>query len=112
MEESLRPGRTSPRTENVAKRMLLHFGRGAFPAYERADDRGMPEPGAPGIPGVTGHTPRPRGRPRTPRPDPGGRPLPAPAPRPKLPGSRWAAPRAARFAWARAEQRGRAPPLL
>ena len=48
----------------VAKRMLLHYQRGAFPAYEEADEGGMPQPCALGLPWVN--------------PDPWGRPLPEP----------------------------------
>ena len=40
----------------VAKRMLLHYQRGAFPAYEEADEGGMPQPCALGLPWVNPDT--------------------------------------------------------
>ena len=78
----------SPTNDDVAKRMLLHFDRGAYPAYERADEQGMPQPCVLGIPWVNDDTLRTLAKLRIPRTDPWGRPLPVPAPRTKIPGSR------------------------
>jgi hypothetical protein len=65
----------------VAKRMLLHFQGGGFPAYEQADEQGMPQPCALGVMWVNGDTQRTLAKLDIPRTDPWGRPLPAEAPR-------------------------------
>ncbi len=62
----------------MARRMLLHFQKGGFPAYEEADEQGMPQPCALGIPWVNPDTQRTLARLRIPRTDPWGRPLPEP----------------------------------
>ena len=62
----------------MAKRMLLHFQKGGFPAYEEADEQGMPQPCALGIPWVNLDTQRTLARLHIPRTDPWGRPLPEP----------------------------------
>jgi len=61
--------------EDVAKRMLLHFGERGFPAYEKADEQGMPQPCALGQPWVNPDTLRTLAKLRIPRTDPWGRPL-------------------------------------
>jgi hypothetical protein len=60
----------------VAKRMLLHYKRGGFPAYEKADEQGQPVPCALGQPWVNGDTLLTLKKLRIPRTDPWGRPLP------------------------------------
>jgi hypothetical protein len=65
--------------------MLLHFDRGAFPAYECADEGGMPQPCVLGIPWVNPDTLRTLAQLRIPRTDPWGRPLPD---KEEAPGSR------------------------
>jgi len=71
----------------VAKRMLLHYQRGAFPAFERADEEGMPQPCALGLPWVNLDTLRTLAKLNIPRTDPWGRPLPDPGKK-DAPGSR------------------------
>ena len=56
--------------------MLLHFQKGGFPAYERADEQGMPQPCALGQPWVNLDTARTLEKLHIPRTDPWGRPLP------------------------------------
>ncbi len=56
--------------------MLLHFRRGGWPAYEKADEQGMPQPCALGQPWVNADTQRTLARLHIPRTDPWGRPLP------------------------------------
>src|SRR5207249_12226984 len=65
-------------TTPVAKRMLLHFQKGGFPAYEEAIEQGMPQPCALGVPWVTPDMQRTLAKLRIPRTDPWGRPLPEP----------------------------------
>ena len=67
--------------EAVAKRMLLHFQKGGFPAYEEADEQGMPQPCALGVGWVNLDTQETLAKLHIPRTDPWGRPLPPPAPR-------------------------------
>jgi hypothetical protein len=74
--------------DDVAKRMLLHFDRGAYPAYERVDEQGMPQPCALGVPWVNPDTLRTLARLRIPRTDPWGRPLPEPERSEDVPGAR------------------------
>ena len=74
--------------KGVAKRMLLHYDWGRFPAYEKADEQGMPQPCALGVPWVNGDTQRTLAKVRIPRTDPWGRPLPEPAAEEEVPGSR------------------------
>jgi hypothetical protein len=74
--------------KGVAKRMLLHFQKGGFPAYECADEQGMPQPCALGIPWVNADTQRTLAKVRIPRTDPWGRPLPEPEAEEEVPGSR------------------------
>jgi hypothetical protein len=62
----------------VARRMLLHFQKGGFPSYECADEQGMPQPCALGIPWVNPDTQRTLAKLTIPRTDPWGRPLPEP----------------------------------
>ncbi len=64
--------------EGVATRMLLHFGKGGFPAYETVDEEGMPQPCALGIPWVNEDTQRTLAKLHIPPTDPWGRPLPEP----------------------------------
>jgi hypothetical protein len=56
--------------------MLVHFQKGGFPAYEEADEEGMPQPCALGIPWVNPDTQRTLAKLHIPRTDPWGRPLP------------------------------------
>ena len=72
--------RTSVRSGGVAKRMLLHFQKAGFPAYECADEQGMPQPCALGQPWVNQDTLRTLAKLRIPRTDPWGRPLPGEPP--------------------------------
>jgi hypothetical protein len=58
--------------------MLLHYRRGHYPAYERADEQGMPQPCALGQPWVNPDTQRTLAKLHIPRTDPWGRPLPGP----------------------------------
>ena len=74
--------------EGVAKRMLLDFQKEAFPAYEWADEQGMPQPCALGIPWVNADTQRTLAKVRIPRTDPWGRPLPEPEAEEEVPRSR------------------------
>ncbi|HZP41559.1 MAG TPA: hypothetical protein VFD84_08590 [Candidatus Binatia bacterium] len=60
----------------MAKRMLLHFQKGGFPAYEQAEEDGYPQPCALGVPWVNEDTQRTLARLRIPKTDPWGRPLP------------------------------------
>ena len=60
----------------VAKRMLLHYGRGHFPAYDRVDENGQPVPCALGQPWVNEDTQETLEKLRIPRTDPWGKPLP------------------------------------
>jgi hypothetical protein len=60
----------------VAKRMLLHYQRGGFPAYEQADEQGQPVPCALGQPWVNEDTQLTLKKLRIPRTDPWGHPLP------------------------------------
>ena len=60
----------------MAKRMLLHYQEGHFPAYEKADENGQPVPCALGHPWVNDDTQVTLARLRIPRTDPWGRPLP------------------------------------
>ena len=62
--------------KGVAKRMLLHFQKAGFPAYECADEQGMPQPCALGVAWVNEDTQRTLAKLRIPRTDPWGRPLP------------------------------------
>jgi hypothetical protein len=55
--------------------MLLHFGKGGFPAYEKADEQGMPQPCALGVPWVNDDTQRTLVKLDIPRTDPWGQPL-------------------------------------
>lgn len=66
------------RLRPVAKRMLLHYQKGGFPAYEKADEQGMPQPCALGQPWVNEDTQRTLAKLHIPRTDPWGRPLPGP----------------------------------
>ena len=84
----MRLGLRPARWEGVAKRMLLHFQKGGFPAYEKADEQGMPQPCALGIPWVNGDTQRTLARLHIPRTDPWGRPLPEPEDEAEVPRSR------------------------
>jgi hypothetical protein len=68
--------------------MLLHFDWGAYPAYEKADEQGMPQPCALGVPWVNHDTQRTLARLHIPRTDPWGRPLPEPLADEEVPGSR------------------------
>ena len=68
--------------------MLLHFGRGGYPAYECADEQGMPQPCALGQPWVNPDTLRTLAKLRIPRTDPWGRPLPESEADEEVPGSR------------------------
>jgi hypothetical protein len=74
-------------TTSVAKRMLLHFQKGGFPSYEKADEDGMPQPCALGIPWVNPDTQRTLARLKISRTDPWGRPLPEPEAKEEVPGS-------------------------
>lgn len=67
--------------------MLLHFDRGTFPAYECADEQGMPQPCALGVPWVNPDTLRTLAKLHIPRTDPWGRPLPEPDANEEVPGS-------------------------
>ena len=60
----------------MAKRRLLHFQKGWFPAYEKADEEGKPQPCALGVAWVNADTQRTLAKLRIPRTDPWGRPLP------------------------------------
>jgi hypothetical protein len=59
--------------------MLLDFQKGGFPAFDRVDENGVPQPCALGVPWVNGDTQRTLAKLRIPRTDPWGRPLPDPA---------------------------------
>ena len=60
--------------------MLLHYQKGGFPAFEKADEQGMPQPCALGIPWVNPDTQRTLAKLSIPRTDPWGKPLlPAPS---------------------------------
>ena len=56
--------------------MLLHFQKGWFPAYEKADEEGKPQPCALGVAWVNVDTQRALAKLRIPRTDPWGRPPP------------------------------------
>jgi hypothetical protein len=56
--------------------MLLHYQRGGFPAYEKADEDGQPVPCALGQPWVNADTQATLAHLRIPRTDPWGKPLP------------------------------------
>jgi len=56
--------------------MLLHYQKGGFPAFEEADEEGMPTPCALGQPWVNEDTLDTLQKVRIPRTDPWGRPLP------------------------------------
>ena len=68
--------------------MLLDFQKEAFPAYDWADEQGMPQPCALGVPWVNADTQRTLAKVRIPRTDPWGRPLPEPEAEEEVPGSR------------------------
>jgi len=53
--------------------MLLHFQGGGYPAYEKADEQGMPQPCALGLPWVNADTQRTLAKLHIPRTDPWGR---------------------------------------
>jgi len=72
----------------VAKRMLLQFKKGGFPAYDWVDEQGMPQPCALGVPWVNEDTLRTLARLRIPRTDPWGRPLPESESEAEVPGAR------------------------
>ena len=56
--------------------MLLHYQAPSFPSYEKADEQGMPQPCALGVPWVNEDTQRTLARLTIPRTDPWGKPLP------------------------------------
>jgi hypothetical protein len=62
----------------VAERMLLHFRRGRFPAFDEVDEEGMPQPCALGVPWVNDDTRRTLAKLDIRRTDPWGRPLTEP----------------------------------
>ena len=56
--------------------MLLHYQAPSFPSFEKADEQGMPQPCALGVPWVNEDTQRTLARLVIPRTDPWGKPLP------------------------------------
>lgn len=56
--------------------MLLDFQKAGFPAYDRVDEQGMPQPCALGVNWVNEDTQQTLAKLRIPRTDPWGRPLP------------------------------------
>lgn len=68
--------RPSATSDVVPKRMQLDFQKDAFPAYDKVDEDGMPQPCALGVGWVNVDTQRTLAKLRIPRTDPWGRPLP------------------------------------
>ena len=64
------------RPRGVAKRMLLDYQKGAYPAYDLAQENGVPVPSALGQPWVNEDTQETLELLRIPRTDPWGKPLP------------------------------------
>jgi len=56
--------------------MLLQFQKGGFPAFDRVDEQGMPQPCALGVAWVNRDTQETLAKLAIPRTDPWGRPLP------------------------------------